>query len=139
MTASNGNGDPKKQTPDPKQRKAEQEENKRTWLLWGVFIAGGLCALPFVVALFRLLDFCGTHGAHLSFYAVGLDAALAIAFGGILLCVLLLFYRLRNEESSPSLTSGVVVIAIGAAMAVAISLAARDQAPQTLRVERSSP
>lgn len=125
--------------PDPKQVTAKQQETKRNWLLSGVFVVGGLCVLPFAVALFRLLDFCGTHGAHLSFYAAGLNAALAVAFGGILLCVLLLFYRLRNEETSPSLTSGVVVIAIGAAMAVAISLAARNQAPQTLSVERSKP
>ena len=132
MTSSNGMA-------DPKQVAAKREETKRTWLLVGVFVVGGLCVLPFVVALFRVLDFCGTHSAQLSFYAVGLHAALAIAFGGILLCVLLLFYRLRNEETSPSLTSGVVVIAIGAAMAVAIALAARNQAPQTLRGQPPKP
>jgi hypothetical protein len=117
---------------DTKQLAAKREETKRNWLLWAVFGVGALCVLPFVVALFRLLDFCGTQSSHLSFFAVALNAALAIAFGGILLCVLLLFYRLRNEETSPSLTSGVVVIAIGAAMAVAISLAARNQTAQTL-------
>lgn len=112
---------------DPKQRAAQQAEAKRTWLLWLVFGIGALCVLPFIIALFRLLDSCGTQAAALSLYAVGLNAALAIAFGGIVLCVLLLFYRLRNEETSPSLTSGVIVIAIGAAMAVAISIAARNQ------------
>jgi hypothetical protein len=138
MSASNGNGDEKKPAPDPKQVKAAQEERRRSWLLAGVFIVGALCVLPFAVALFRLLDFCGTQTAHLSFYAVALNSALAIAFGGILLCVLLLFYRLRNEETSPSLTSGVVVIAIGAVMAVAVSLAARNQNPQNLKGEENA-
>jgi multisubunit Na+/H+ antiporter MnhB subunit len=123
---------------DPKQRAAKQEEAKRTWLLWIVFGVGALCVLPFIVALFRLLDFCGTHSVPLGLYAAGLNAALAIAFGGIVLCVLLLFYRLRNEETSPSLTSGVVVIAIGAAMAVAIAIAARNQADPPAGVNTAS-
>jgi len=126
MTTSNGTLDPKKLRLDPAQVRAAREERRRNVLLWVVFGVGAVCVLPFAVALFGLLYFCCTN-PKLNLYALGLNAALAIAFGGILLCVLLLFYRLRSEETAPSLTSGVIVIAIGAAMAVAISLAARGQ------------
>ena len=102
------------------------DEAKRWALLAVVFVTGGVCALPFGVSLYHLLDFCGgwlTLGA----YAIALRAAIALMFSGIVLCVLLLFYRLRNDETSPSLSSGLVVIAIGAVAMVAVLFAARGQ------------
>lgn len=103
----------------------DSEQTKRTALLWGVFVVGAACVLPFAFALYHLIDFCGCWLTH-DYFAIALRAAIALMFAGIVLCVLLLFYRLRNDETSPSLTSGLVVIAVGAVAMVAMVIAVRD-------------
>jgi hypothetical protein len=106
-------------------------ETKRNLMLALVFVIGFAGALPFLVSLFRLLDVGGNWLQGAQLYDTALRASLAIAFAGIILCVLILFYRLRNDDSSPSLTSGLALVALGAAMTVATALSARGQvAPQ---------
>lgn len=101
-----------------------KSETKRTWLSVGIILLGVACAAPFGWGIWRLL-WCDwlTQGL----YGLGLRAGLAVLFAGIVLCVLLLLYRFRNEDTSPSLNSGLLVIALGAALTALVLFAARGQ------------
>jgi hypothetical protein len=103
------------------------QDRVRTGLLILIYAIGVVCVLPFVCAMFRLLRACNGHANGIGFYELALRGGLALVFAGIVLCVLILFYRLRNDEASPSLTSGVAVIAIGALTVVLLAFAARGQ------------
>ena len=100
------------------------------WKYWGilalVFLVGGVCAAPFGIAIFRLLDACG-HWLWLDPFEMALHAALAVTFAGVVLCILLLFYRLRNDDNSPSLTSGLLVVALGVVLTALVVFAMRGQ------------
>jgi hypothetical protein len=104
------------------------------WKYWGilglVFIVGGVCAAPFGIAIFRLLDTSGGW-LHLDPFFVALRAALAVTFAGVMLCILLLFYRLRNDDNSPSLTSGLMVVALGVTLIALVVFAMRGQSGPT--------
>lgn len=102
------------------------QDRLRLFLLVLIYVVGGACTAPFVYAMFQLLGPCAAF-SELPFYAFALHGSMALIFAGIVLSVLILFYRLRNDEASPSLTSGVAVIAIGALAVVLLSFAARDQ------------
>jgi hypothetical protein len=101
-----------------------KSEPKRTWLFVVVIVLGLACAAPFAWGIWRLL-WCDWLAQGL--YGLGLRAGLAVLFAGIVLCVLLLLYRLRNEDTSPSLNSGLLVIALGAILTALVLLAARGQ------------
>ena len=95
---------------------------------WGilvlVFVVGGTFAAPFGIAIFGLLGVCGA-GLEGDPYEMALRAALAVTFAGVVLCILLLFYRLRNDDNSPSLTSGLLVVALGVVLTALVVFAMR--------------
>jgi hypothetical protein len=107
-------------------------EKAKYWgLLVLVFAAGTAFALPFGLAIFRLLScsspFCCTDAWMSHPYEMALRAAIAIAFAGIVLSILLLFYRMRNDDTAPSLMSGLLVVVVGAVLTAFIVFAMRGQ------------
>jgi membrane associated rhomboid family serine protease len=114
------------------------------WKYWGilalVFMVGGVCAAPFGIAIFRLLDTYG-YWLQLDPFRMALRAALATTFAGVMLCILLLFYRLRNDDNSPSLTSGLLVVALGVVLTALVVFAMRGQYKQSsvIRDTRNAP
>jgi membrane associated rhomboid family serine protease len=102
-------------------------ESAKYWgILILVFALGGTFAAPFGIAIFQLLDRCGSW-LQLGPFQMALHAALALTFAGVMLCILLLFYRLRNDDNSPSLMSGLLVIALGVVLTALVVFAMRGQ------------
>jgi hypothetical protein len=97
---------------------------------WGilvlVFAIGGIFAAPFGLAIFKLLD-CQGDWLKLDTFEIALRAGLAVTFAGVMLCILLLFYRLRNDDNSPGLTSGLLVVALGVLLTALVLFAMRWQ------------
>ncbi len=96
----------------------------RAILLILVILIGLACAAPFGWGIYQLLC-CNWLSQEV--YALALRAALAVMFAGIVLCVLLLLYRFRNEDTSPSLNSGLIVVALGGILTALVLIAARGQ------------
>ena len=111
------------------------------WKYWVilvlVFLVGGVCAAPFGIAIFRLLDTCG-YWLSVDPFQMALRAALAVTFAGVMLCILLLFYRLRNDDNSPSLTSGLLVVALGVVLTALVVFAMRGQFSKQSSVVRDT-
>jgi tellurite resistance protein TehA-like permease len=111
-------------------------ERWKYWLVFGlVFAIGGTFAAPFAFAIYRLID---CHGQWLTLdpITIALRAAIGTMFAGVVLSILLLFYRLKDDDTSPSLTSGMLVIALGAALTALVIFAGRPRAP---RLEEATP
>jgi len=103
-------------------------ESAKYWIVFGlVFAIGGTFAAPFAFAIYRLID---CHGQWLTHdpITIALRAAIGVMFAGIVLSILLLFYRLKDDDTSPSLTSGLLVVALGAALTALVVFAGRPRA-----------
>jgi hypothetical protein len=118
---------------------AGNKTTRNNILFWLVFLLGALGATPFGIAIWRLLDYCGawispnTRNDFGHPYVMALHASLALMCAGVVLCVLLLFYRIRNDDAAPKMTSGLLVIAAGALLTAVVLLAARGQLPMSPR------
>ena len=102
---------------------------KRLGLLLLIIAIGAVTIYPFIINIYRLLNVGGKFDSSYTVQELAVRGSLAIGAAGLVLCLLILFYRLRNDQATPSLTSGLVLVAISATLTAIVVLASRQATP----------
>jgi hypothetical protein len=105
---------------------------RRVTLLVAIIVIGGVALFPFVVNIYRLLNVGSAFENTYSVQELAVRGSLAIGAAGLVLCVLILFHRLRSDQGTPSLNSGLVLVAIGAALTGIVVVHSGQRTPVTV-------